>query len=127
MSTDTPAVVDGSIPLALNWTLASPLASATGAATGGGGTASSCVYESQPMDLDVDVWQLWATGMAPPTSGIPTYATFDGFAALTPASYSNHRAHMRPAVAAHGTAQGAVVRLPMRRVCSQGSARLGLL
>ena len=74
-SNSIPAVLDGSVLISTTWTKSSAPRFAE----------SQCVYTSAP--LDVEVWQLWATGMAAPPA--KTAARFDGFSPLTPARFPN--------------------------------------
>jgi hypothetical protein len=51
------------------------------------------VYTSAAMDLDVNVWQLWASGLGSCTDPVHprTASDFDGYLPLTPARFPNAR------------------------------------
>ena len=88
------AVLDGSVAINTTWTAAS--ASNRGANNATTGTAAaSCVYTSAPLMMDVAVWQLWATGLAPSPNGIPSPSRFDGFVSWYPLSKAPTRFDFR--------------------------------
>ena len=68
----TPPILDGSVAIDTTWTKKQ---------------GTTCVYQSTP--LPTAIWQLWATGIAPPPRHYSAAYDLDGFAPLTPARFPN--------------------------------------